>query len=51
MEMDRSELLRKLVDVQYSRNDIDQFHRQKIQHEYTFLHVKLGKFPPRRHVL
>ena len=23
MEMDRSELLRKLVDVQYSRNDID----------------------------
>lgn len=23
MEMDRSELLRKLVDVQYTRNDID----------------------------
>ena len=43
MEMDRSELLRKLVDVQYSRNDID-FQRGtfRVRGDVVeiFLHVK-----------
>ena len=44
MEMDRSELLRKLVDVQYSRNDID-FQRGTFRGcgdvvEISQLHVK-----------